>query len=180
MQYLLLCGEACPAEAPFDSDEVLEWRRYGVALLEAQNRQLRDTVEKLYEYVRTGHNLPALPARSTEDDRPLLHDIMAYVNTLPMDVISGREQVQYQIPRPKTTPTVSLPQSQPEFSPFPTFVATIPQLDAVMASSMQQDLPLTEYGPAQMDYERLERRVNMQELWPFTEIDPAEAARLYP
>jgi len=105
---------------------------------------------------------------------------VAYVNTLPIDVISGREHVQYQIPRPRITPTVSLPQSQPELSLFPTFIATIPQLDAVMASSMQQDLPLTQYGPAQMDYEHPERRVNMQEFWPFMEIDPVEAGRLYP
>ncbi|RMZ74090.1 hypothetical protein GMOD_00004929 [Pyrenophora seminiperda CCB06] len=151
-----------------------------VALLEAQNRQLRDTVEKLYEYVRTGHNLPALPARSTGDDLPLLHDIVAYVNTLPIDVSSRHKQAQYQILRPKTTPTVSLPQSQPETSPFPTFVATIPQLDAVMASSMQQDPQLPVYSPAQMDYECPESRLNLQELWPLMEMDPVEAARLYP
>jgi len=151
-----------------------------VALLEAQNRQLADTIQRLYEYVRNGHDLPALPARSTGDDRPLLHDIVAYVNTLPVDITSTHEQVQYEMPRPKKPPTMSPPQSQPETSPFPTFVPTIPQLDAFMASSMQQDVPLTEYGPTQMNHGYLEDGLNLQELWPLMETDPAEAARLYP
>lgn len=150
-----------------------------IALLEAQNRQLQDAVQTLYEYVRTSHNLPALPARSPGDDRPLLHDIVAYANTLPMGMIDRPEQVQHQIGKPNTTPTVSSSRSQLETSPFQPFAATVPYLSTFIPSSTQQDLPLTEYGPAHMSYERLESGLDLQELWSFIDIDPAEAASLY-
>jgi CHASE3 domain sensor protein len=64
-----------------------------MALLEEQNRQLRDAVQKLYEHVRAGHSLPALPASSTGEGRPLLHDIVAYVRALPMGVTGRHEQI---------------------------------------------------------------------------------------
>jgi hypothetical protein len=110
-----------------------------MAFLEEQNRQLRDTVQKLYEHVRAGHSLPALPESSTGEDRPLLHDIVAYVRTLPMGVTSRHEQVQCQIPGPDAAAAVSFSQPQPEASPYPDFAAAATQLNTITASSMQQD-----------------------------------------
>ncbi len=43
---------------------------------------------------------------------------------------------------------------------------------------MQQDALLTEYDPAQAEYESLESRLDLQELWSLREVDPAEVARL--
>lgn len=115
---------------------------------------------------------------STGDDRPLLHDIVAYVRALPISVTSRHEQVQYQIPEPNAAPAVSFLQPQPETSPCPDFAAAAPQLNTIMASSVQQDPLLTGYDPAQADYEPLESRLDLQELWTLMEVDPAEAARL--
>jgi hypothetical protein len=143
-----------------------------IALLEEQNRQLRDTVQKLYEYLQTGHILPDLLAPSTGDGHPLLHDIVAYVRELPIGVTSRHGQVQYQISGPNAAPHVPLPRSQPETSVCPGFVAAAPQLNNF------QDLSLTDYDPAQTDYESLESRLDLQEIWSLMEIDPAEAARL--
>jgi hypothetical protein len=37
---------------------------------------------------------------------------------------------------------------------------------------------LTGYDPAQAEYESLESRLDLQELWTLREVDPAEVARL--
>jgi hypothetical protein len=149
-----------------------------MALLEEQNRQLRDAVQKLYEHVRAGHSLPALPASSTGEGRPLLHDIVAYVRALPMGVTGRHEQVQCQISGPDAAAAVSFSQPQPEASQYPDFAAAATQLNTITASSMQQDPLLTEYDPAQAEYESLESRLDLQELWALIDVDPAEAARL--
>jgi hypothetical protein len=149
-----------------------------MALLEEQNRQLRDTVQKLYEHVRAGHSLPTLPASSVGEDRPLLHDIVAYVRALPMGVTGRHEQVQCQIPGPDAAAAVSFSQPQPEASPYPDFTGAATQLNTITASSMQQDPLLTGYDPAQAEYESLESRLDLQELWSLREVDPAEVARL--
>jgi hypothetical protein len=148
-----------------------------IGLLEEQNRQLRDTVQKLYEYLQTGHILPDLLAPGTGDGHPLLHDIVAYVRELPMGATSRHGQVQYQISGPNAAPLVPLPRSQPETSPCPGFIAAAPQLNTVVAS-MQQDLSLPDYDPAQTDYESLGSRLDLQEVWSLMEIDPAGAAGL--
>ena len=149
-----------------------------MSLLEEQNRQLRDTVQKLYEHVRAGHSLPALPASSTGEDRPLLHDIVAYARALPMGVTGRHEQVQCQISGPDAAAAVSFSQPQPEASPCPDFAAAATQLNTITASSMQHDSLLIGYDSAQAEYESLESRLDLQELWTLMEVDPAEAARL--
>ena len=149
-----------------------------MALLEEQNRQLRDAVQKLYEHVRAGHSLPALPASSTGEGRPLLHDIVAYVRTLSMGVTSRHEQVQCHVPGPDAAAAVSFSQPQPEASPCPDFAAAATQLNTITVSSMQQDPLLTGYDPVQVEYESLKSRLDLQELWTLMEVDPAEAARL--
>jgi hypothetical protein len=149
-----------------------------MALLEEQNRQLRDTVQKLYEHVRAGHSLPSLPASSTGEDRPLLHDIVAYVRALPMGVTGRHEQVQCQISGPNAAAAVSFSQPQPEASQYLDFTAAATQLNTITASSVQQDALLTAYDPVQAEYESLESRLDLQELWTLIEVDPAEAARL--
>ena len=149
-----------------------------MALLEEQNKQLRDTVQKLYDYARAGCSLPSLPASSMRDDRPLLHDIVAYVRALPVDNTSGHEQVSYQTPGLNAAPTVSLSRPQSEISACPGFVAAAPQPDTIMASTMQQELLPREYGPAQTGYDSAESRLYMQEFWTLMEVDPAEAARV--
>jgi hypothetical protein len=149
-----------------------------MALLEEQNRQLRDTVQRLYEHVRAGHSLPALPASSTGEGRPLLHDIVAYVRALPTGVTSRHEQVQCQISGPDAAVAVSFSQPQPEASLYPDFTGAATQLNTITASSMQQDPLLTGYDPAQAEYESLESRLDLQELWSLREVDPAEVARL--
>jgi hypothetical protein len=133
---------------------------------------------KLYEHVRAGHSLPALPASIMGEDRLLLHDIVAYVRALPMGVTGRHEQAQCQIPRPDAAAAVSFSQPQPEASPCPDFAAAATQLNTITASSMQQDPLLTGYDPAQAEYESLESRLDLQELWTLMEVDPAEAARL--
>ncbi|EUC40379.1 hypothetical protein COCMIDRAFT_108956 [Bipolaris oryzae ATCC 44560] len=149
-----------------------------VALLEAQIRQLQVTVQTLYEYIRTGHNLPMLPGRSPGNDRPLLHDIVAHVNTLSTYMERSSEELQHEVPWLSAASTMSLPQSQPETSSFLTFAATEPQLDTFVASSMQLDPMLTEYNLAQTDYESLESRFDLQEFWSFADANPAHAASL--
>ncbi|CAN9174793.1 unnamed protein product [Alternaria alternata] len=131
-----------------------------MALLKEQNRQLRDTVQKLYKHVRAGYSLPALPASSTGEGRPLLHDIVAY--------ISG----------PDAAAAVSFSQPQLEASPYLDFTAAATQLNTITASSMQQDLLLTGYNLAQAEYKSLESRLDLQELWTLIEVDLAKAARL--
>jgi hypothetical protein len=92
---------------------------------------------KLYEHVRAGHSLPALPASIMGEDRLLLHDIVAYVRALPMGVTGRHEQAQCQIPRPDAAAAVSFSQPQPEASPCPDFAAAATQLNTITASSMQ-------------------------------------------
>ncbi|CAN9134530.1 unnamed protein product [Alternaria alternata] len=135
-----------------------------MALLEEQNRQLQDTVQKLYKHVRAGYSLPAMPASSTGEGRPLLHDIVAYVRALPMGVTSGHKQIQCQIPGPDAAAAVSFSQPQPEASPYPDFTAAATQLNIITVSSVQQDLLLTGYDLAQAEYESLESRLDLQEL----------------
>ncbi|CAN9184580.1 unnamed protein product [Alternaria alternata] len=130
-----------------------------MALLKEQNRQLRDTVQKLYEHVWAGHSLPALLASSTGEGRPLLHDIVAY------------------IPGPDAAAAVSS-QPQPEASQYLDFTAAATQLNTITALPMQQDLLLTGYDLVQAEYESLESRLDLQELWTLREVDPAEVARL--
>jgi hypothetical protein len=126
----------------------------------------------LYEYVQTGHSLPALPVRSMEDGRPFLHDIVTNLNALPMSATNRHNELPYQILRPNITPTASLPQLQLEPSPYSTFVATVSDPNTFMASSMQQHLPLPEY-------DSLESRLDLQEICLLMDTDAGEAARLY-
>ncbi|KAJ6274157.1 hypothetical protein PSV08DRAFT_406968 [Bipolaris maydis] len=149
-----------------------------VVLLEEQNKRLRDTVQTLYEYIRTGRNIPVLPARGPGDDRPLLQDIVAYVDTLPVCVETTSDQLQHQVTLLSTAPTFSLPQSQPETSSLLSFAASEPQWSSFMAPSMQLDLPLTEYDLAQVDHDLLGSTLDLQEFSSFAEVDPAEAAGL--
>jgi hypothetical protein len=148
-----------------------------IRLLEEENRQLRDTVQKLYEYLQTGHSLPDLLAPVTGDGHPLLNDIVAYARELSMGATSRHGQVRYQISGSNAAPPVPLPRSQPETSPCPGFIAAVPQLNTVVAS-MQQDLSLPDYDPAQTDYESFESRLDLHELWSLMEIDSAGAAGL--
>ncbi|CAN9209706.1 unnamed protein product [Alternaria alternata] len=129
-----------------------------MALLEEQNRQLWDAVQKLYEHVWAGYSLPALLASSTGEGRLLLHDIVAYVRALPTGVTDRHEQL--------------------EASQYLDFTAAATQLNTITASSMQKDLLLTGYDLAQAEYESLESRLDLQELWLLREVDPAEVARL--
>ena len=114
-----------------------------VALLEAHIKQLQDTVQTLYEYIRIGHNIPVLPGRSSEDSRPLSHDIVAYVNTLPVCMETGSDQLQHQVTVLSSASTLSLRQSQPETSSLLSFAATEPQRSNFMAPPMQLHLPLS-------------------------------------
>ncbi|EMD65818.1 hypothetical protein COCSADRAFT_159425 [Bipolaris sorokiniana ND90Pr] len=162
----------------YNQDAGHQWdKRSTIALLEAQNKQLKETVQTLYEYIRTGHNIPVLPGRSSGDDRPLLHDIVEYVNTPPVRMETSTDQLQQQIPWLGTTSTLSLPQPQPETSSYLSFAATESQRSNFMAPSMQPDLPLTEYNLAQVDHEFLGSSFDLQEFLSFAEADPVEAAR---
>lgn len=140
-----------------------------MVLLEEQNKKLRDTVQMLYECIRTGRNIPVLPARSPGDDRPLLQDIVAYVDALPVYVETTYDQLQHQVTLLSTAPTFSLLQSQPETSSLLSFAASEPQQSSFMAPSIQLDQPLTEYDVAQVD---------LQEFSSFPGVDPVEAAGL--
>ncbi|KAL6160556.1 hypothetical protein ACJBU6_01089 [Exserohilum turcicum] len=134
------------------------------ALLEAQNRQLRDAVQTLYEHIQAGHELPILPARSPEDNRPLLHDIIGYINTLRESMTTILEQAQPQVLLPKTTPTVSLSRSQLA-TPLPLAVAvSVPDLGTFPATSTQHSFLFMAYNASQMNYECLESGVDQQEL----------------
>ncbi|KAF5844353.1 hypothetical protein GGP41_004536 [Bipolaris sorokiniana] len=144
-------------------------KRSMVVLLEEQNKKLRDTVQMLYECIRTGRNIPVLPARSPGDDRPLLQDIVAYVDALPVYVETTYDQLQHQVTLLSTAPTFSLLQSQPETSSLLSFAASEPQQSSFMAPSIQLDQPLTEYDVAQVD---------LQEFSSFPGVDPVEAAGL--
>ncbi|KAH7558657.1 hypothetical protein BM1_04794 [Bipolaris maydis] len=131
-----------------------------VALLEAQNRQLRDAVQTLYEHIQAGHELPILPARSPEDNRPLVHDIIEYINTLRESTTTIPEQAQPQVVLPKTMPTVSLLQSQLA-TPLPLAVAvSVPDLGTFAATSTQHSFPFMAYNASQMNYECLESEVD--------------------
>ncbi|UPX14620.1 Fluconazole resistance protein 1 [Ascochyta rabiei] len=147
-------------------------RNSHTALLETQNRQLKNALQMLYEYVQTGHSLPALPVQSMGDGRPFLHDIVTYLNAVPIGASIRHDQLPYQISRPNTMPTASLPQSQPEPLPYSTFVATVSEPNTFMVSLIQQDMPL-------LEHEILESRLNLQEIYSLMDTDGAEAAGLH-
>ncbi|KAF2844110.1 hypothetical protein T440DRAFT_473652 [Plenodomus tracheiphilus IPT5] len=142
------------------------------ALVENQNKQLENAVQTLYQYVQTGHSLPALPGQSMGDGRPFLHEIVTYLDAVPMGATIRHDQLPYQIPRLNTTPTAFLLQPQPESLPNSTFVAIVSEPNNLMASSMQQGLPL-------LEYESLESRLDLQEIYSLMDMDGAEAAGLY-
>ena len=123
--------------------------------------------------------MPILPARSPEDNRPLLHDIIEYINTLRESTTTIPEQAQPQVVLPETMPTVSLLQSQLA-TPLPLAVAvSVPDLGTFAATSTQHNFPFMAYNASQMNYECLESEVDQQELWTLMDTDPVEAARLY-
>ncbi|KAJ6284207.1 hypothetical protein J3E71DRAFT_172075 [Bipolaris maydis] len=132
-----------------------------VALLEAQNRQLRDAVQTLYEHIQAGHELPILPARSPEDNRPLVHDIIEYINTLRESTAPGcvAEDDAYCV----------------SFAVTASNAAT----SGCCPTSTQHSFPFMAYNASQMNYECLESEVDQQELWTLMDTDPVEAARLY-
>ncbi|KAI1676215.1 hypothetical protein KJE20_14193 [Pyrenophora tritici-repentis] len=122
--------------------------------------------------------MPMLPGRSPGDDRPLSHDIVAYVNTLPVCMETSSDQLQHQFTVLSTASTLSLRQPQPEASSFLSITATEPQQINFMAPPMQLDLPLTEPDLAQVEHDFLGSMSDLQEFSSLAEADPAEAARL--
>ncbi|EOA87839.1 uncharacterized protein SETTUDRAFT_39290 [Exserohilum turcica Et28A] len=114
------------------------------ALLEAQNRQLRDAVQTLYEHIQAGHELPILPARSPEDNRPLLHDIIGYINTLRTAPGFVAEDDAYCV----------------SFAVTASNAAT----SSCCSTSTQHSFLFMAYNASQMNYECLESGVDQQEL----------------
>ncbi|EMD85865.1 hypothetical protein COCC4DRAFT_155227 [Bipolaris maydis ATCC 48331] len=48
-------------------------------------------LQTLYEYIQISHNILVLLGQSSEDNRPLSHDIIAYINTLPVCIKTGSD-----------------------------------------------------------------------------------------
>jgi hypothetical protein len=126
----------------------------------------------LHKYVQTGHSLSDLPVQIMEDGRPVLHDMVTYLNEVPMGATTRHDQPPYQMLRPTTEPAASHSQVQSGRSPHPTSVSTISEPNILMTSPMQQELPLLEHdGP--------ESNLDLQEMFSLMDTDAAEAAGLY-
>jgi hypothetical protein len=138
---------------------------YRVRLLETQNRQLSGAVQRLYAYALSGQRLPALSVRVAENGQPYVHDIVAYINTLPTEPVGANDG----------TPGKSVARAV-----FSNNAEAESSFDLSPVSSLgrtESQLSYPKFFPESPRYENLED-VDLQCLWSLIDVDAPEAASL--
>jgi hypothetical protein len=133
-----------------------------LTMLESQNQQLKEAIQKLFVYTQNGNCLPVLSVHITDNGRPSVDDIVAYVNTLPQEAL-----------------VVNHPSSQPLWRSDVAHNGFSEWAQAEPGASSSPYVPETMDPSMRVQTPYLENSIDLDNLWSLIDVNAPDAAALY-